>query len=266
MCRFLVYRGNPVYLEDLISHPSHSLIQQSRRAAESTTETNGDGFGVGWYSGRTSPGVFREVQPAWSDDNLRAVSAHLRCGLFFAHVRASSGSEVNRVNCHPFAAGRFLFMHNGQVPHFTALRRRVEAMIPDEFYGYRYGTTDSEALFLAAFGDGLEADPPSAFALVLGKIRKKMERGGCDEPLRFAAALTNGHDVWAFRWSSDDHPPSLHWLEEKRRLVIVSEPLDANLAEWRLVPANSCLFAPARESARLMPFGPNGATSQDETK
>jgi predicted glutamine amidotransferase len=33
--------------------------------------TNGDGFGVGWYGHRDTPGVFRSTEPAWTDGNLR---------------------------------------------------------------------------------------------------------------------------------------------------------------------------------------------------
>jgi predicted glutamine amidotransferase len=40
--------------------------------------TNGDGFGVGWYSTYTeTPAVFRSVKPAWNDSNLREVAGHV---------------------------------------------------------------------------------------------------------------------------------------------------------------------------------------------
>ena len=45
MCRFLAYSGAPVFLEDLVAAPCHSLIHQSLHAAEAKTGTNGDGFG-----------------------------------------------------------------------------------------------------------------------------------------------------------------------------------------------------------------------------
>ncbi|MGA4923289.1 hypothetical protein, partial [Bacillus subtilis] len=32
--------------------------------------------------------------------------------MFFAHVRAATGTAVTRQNCHPFACGRWMFMHN----------------------------------------------------------------------------------------------------------------------------------------------------------
>jgi hypothetical protein len=63
MCRFLAYRGEPVLMSDLVCAPAHSLVQQSLHAHEAKTETNGDGFGLGWYGERETPGVYREVRP-----------------------------------------------------------------------------------------------------------------------------------------------------------------------------------------------------------
>src|SRR5271166_3139224 len=133
MCRFLAYQGAPIYLDEMIASPSHSLIAQSLHATEGKTEINGDGFGLGWHGERD----FRDLRPAWSDENLRAICQQVRSRLFFAHVRAATGSATTRANCHPFAAGRFLFMHNGQVAGFQKIRRRVEALIPDDAYQLR---------------------------------------------------------------------------------------------------------------------------------
>jgi tetratricopeptide (TPR) repeat protein len=99
------------------------------------------------------------VRPAWSDEILRYLCRHIRSRLFFAHVRATTGTPVTRPNCHPFACGRWMFMHNGVIGDWRRVRRQVEALIPDEFYGSRVGTTDSEAVFLAIMGAGIERDP-----------------------------------------------------------------------------------------------------------
>ena len=52
MCRFLAYQGEPILLETLVATPCRSLIHQSLHATEAKTETNGDGFGLGWYGDR----------------------------------------------------------------------------------------------------------------------------------------------------------------------------------------------------------------------
>src|SRR5215207_3339612 len=55
---------------------------------EAKTGTNGDGFGLGWYGERPEPGLFRDIRPAWSDENLKSLSVQVRSPLFFAHVWA----------------------------------------------------------------------------------------------------------------------------------------------------------------------------------
>ena len=94
MCRLTAYLDEPLFLEELITKPQHSLMRQSLRAEEAKVVTNGDGFGIGWYGDRAEPGVYREVTPAWSDDNLMALSQTLRSRLFFAHVRAATAGGI----------------------------------------------------------------------------------------------------------------------------------------------------------------------------
>ena len=89
MCRFLAYSGEPVFLSDLVCAPTHSLVHQSLHADEGKTETNGDGFGIGWYGERPEPGVYRDISPAWSDENLVNLCGQVRARTFFAHVRAT---------------------------------------------------------------------------------------------------------------------------------------------------------------------------------
>src|SRR3954470_20531791 len=169
MCRWIAYRGETIELGHYVTESAHSLISQSIHALESTASTNGDGFGLGWYDHHPEPGLYREIRPAWSDENLRYLCRHLQSHLFFAHVRAATGTPVTRPNCHPFACKGWLFMHNGFVGGWPRLRRRVEALIPDEFFPARVGTTDSEALFLAILGAGMD-DPIAATQTVLATV------------------------------------------------------------------------------------------------
>ena len=246
MCRWIAYHGKPVFLETLVAAPERSLIAQSIHARQAPSPTNGDGFGLGWYGERAEPGLYREVRPAWSDENLRSICAQVRSSLFFAHVRASTGASSARANCHPFVRGRHMFMHNGQIGNYAAVKRRVEALIPDDCYGERLGSTDSEALFLAAFGAGLMDDPVAAMAMTLQRVAAIMAQAGVREPLRFASALSDGQTMWAFRWASDDQAPSLYYRRgDDGALTIVSEPLDGEKGCWRQAPQGSVLIARA---------------------
>ena len=200
MCRFLAYSGEPVLLSDLVCAPTHSLVHQSLHADEGKTETNGDGFGIGWYGERAEPGVYRDISPAWSDENLVNLCGQVRAKTFFAHVRASTGTATARANCHPFAHGPHLFMHNGQIGGYHRIKRRLEALIPDAFYDGRRGSTDSEAIFLLALANGLADDPVGAMAQTLATVRDLMQAAGIGEPLRFTALLTDGETLTAYRW------------------------------------------------------------------
>lgn len=240
MCRFLAYSGVPVFLEDFVASPCHSLIHQSLHAEEAKTGTNGDGFGVGWYGERSEPGQYREVRPAWSDENLLSIARQVRSHLFFAHVRAATGTATTRANCHPFVHGRYLFMHNGQIGGYGAIRRKLENLIPDALYGARAGTTDSEAIFLltmAHMDRGLSAG--AALAAALSDALALMIEAGTREPLRCAAALADGETIHAVRWSSDTRPPSLYVCAKPDNVVIASEPVDAARECWQAVPCNT---------------------------
>ena len=240
MCRFVAYRGAPIFLEELVAQPQHSLVQQSLRAERAHTVTNGDGFGIGWYGERPEPAVYREVMPAWSDDNLLALTATVRSGLFFAHVRAATGGGIARSNCHPFRFDRHLFMHNGQIGGYPWVRRALEALLPDHLYAHRKGATDSELLFLLALsriGQGM--DPGDAVLWALGEARHEMRRHGISDPLRFAAAYSDGQALHVFRLSSDDTPPSLYLHEGPQGVTVASEPLAGEESSWTALPAGA---------------------------
>jgi predicted glutamine amidotransferase len=254
MCRWVAYRGEPIYMEEVVTKPCHSLIHQSIQATEAKTGTNGDGFGIGWYGERTTPGAYRELRPAWSDENLRAICEQVRSRLFFAHVRASTGTATSRANCHPFIEGEHMFMHNGQVGCYGQLRRRIENLIPDAAYAGRAGTTDSEAIFLIAKARAEGGDIVAAFESTIADIKALMTEQEVCEALRFTAVVTDGRDLFAFRWACDDKAPTLYWREDKGRLLVVSEPLDDLRDRWSIVPQGHVLAARDGRPVEIRPF------------
>ena len=253
MCRWLSYLGPETYLDRLLFEPKYSLVQQSLAARKSVCATQGDGFGLGWYGDHADPGLYREALPAWNDRNLRSLARQLRARLFFAHVRASTGTDTARSNCHPFAYDKYLFMHNGQIGGYDRLRRRLEAKIPDALYPFRAGTTDSETAFYLMFRHGLEQDPLQAFRATLADIRGEMASADIEEPLRFTAAVSDGRRIIAVRYASDDMPPSLYWRQDGETIVVVSEPLDGEVHCWNRVPAGHFLISEPGRPVDLCP-------------
>ncbi|MBK4215451.1 class II glutamine amidotransferase [Paracoccus caeni] len=245
MCRWAAYLGQPIFLEDIVSRPAHSLIRQSQRAQRCMTPVNADGFGIAWYGERPEPGLYRDVMPAWSDPNLHNLVNQVRSGLFLAHVRASTGTATSRNNCHPFVVGRWSFMHNGQFGGYDAFRRDADFMIPDEFYPHRKGATDSEALFLIALGEGLERDPKGAMERAVARLTELSVRRGTAPHVRIACAFSDGERLYAVRHASDDQAPSLYhrWSESRNGRALVSEPLETDEEDWQEVPQGSfCIF------------------------
>ena len=164
----------------------------------------------------------------------------MRSGLFFGHVRAATGGGIARHNCHPFRHGKWLFMHNGQIGGYAGVRRALEAQLPERLYAARRGATDSELLFLLALARIETGVPPAdAMQAVLHDTQARMAMLGIAEPLRFAAALSDGQQLLAFRFASDDQPPSLYVGRGAGGHIVASEPLDACPEAWQSVPASS---------------------------
>ncbi len=258
MCRWLAYSGSPIPLEDIVYKPDHSLIDQSLRARIGVQTTNGDGFGIGWYAdGRGTPAIYRDVGPAWSNRNLRELSAAVRSGMFFAHVRASTGTPVQQTNCHPFRHGRWLWMHNGLVGGYPQLRRDLALAVDPELFPALEGSTDSELMFYLALSLGLDEDPPSAVERMAGLIEVLARRRGVPDAVQMTVALSDGEATWAFRYSTERRSRSLFHSLDVRGLrdlhpdnallrqvsddcrLIVSEPLGDLLEAWQEVPEST---------------------------
>ncbi len=243
MCRWAAYAGPPVFLEEMILSPAHSLIEQSQRATEAKTAINGDGFGLAWYGERKTPGLYRDILPAWADTNLRSLASQIRSGLFMAHVRASTGGGTNRDNCHPFAYENWSFMHNGQIAHFDQLRRSLESALSDQLYALRQGVTDSELMFLLAIQYGLTDDPVAALRKVMAFIVAQARARELQPLIRFTTCLSDGRNMHAIRFATDAHPPSLYYAKcgKDGSICLVSEPFEHPERDWTPVPPNTWL-------------------------
>lgn len=258
MCRWAAWLGAPLFMCDILSEPSHSLIDQSREATKCKTAINADGFGVAWYDRRPEPGHFRDVFPAWSDPNLSSIAQQVQAQLFLAHVRASTGTATSRNNCHPFVQGRWSFMHNGQIGGFETFRRQADYLLDDTLYAHRKGATDSELLFLLAVQFGLDVDPIAAVGQAVHQLETLSRQRGTGPHMRFTAALSDGHTLYAVRYASDPLAPSLfyQWSERWQGWSVVSEPYETGTGQWTEVPKGSfCTFK--GRNCFITPFVPD---------
>jgi glutamine amidotransferase len=254
MCRWLAYSGSPIRLEELLVKRDRSLIDQSLHSRQGATTTNGDGFGVGWYEEGEPPRLYRSTHPAWNDRNLRELAAGVSSPLFFAHIRASTGSAIQETNTHPFRHGRWLWMHNGLIRDFARVRRDLVLAVDDELFTSIEGTTDSELMFYLALTFGLESDPVAAVERMVGFVEETGRKSGTELPIQMTIATTDGVTIWAFRYSSEHDSRSLYFstrMDSLKRMypesaelgvlsdetrVVVSEPLGDLPGAWNEVP------------------------------
>jgi predicted glutamine amidotransferase len=273
MCRWLAYSGSPIRLEELLVKRERSLIDQSLHARLGATTTNGDGFGVGWYEQGEPPRVYRSIHPAWNDRNLRELAAGISSPLFFAHIRASTGTAIQETNTHPFRHEGWLWMHNGLIREFSRVKRELVLAVDDSLFPSIEGTTDSETMFYLALTFGLEADPVTAVERMVGFVEETGKRHGVELPIQMTIATTDGKTVWAFRYSSEGDSRSLYFstrmddlkalypeseelagLSDETR-VVVSEPLGDLPGAWNEVPESHVgIVQPGTDE--LLPFKP----------
>ena len=273
MCRWLAYSGSPILLKDVLYTPTHSLIDQSLHSKLGAETTNGDGFGVGWYGAPPTPGMFHSTEPAWNDQNLRELAGHVTSALFFTHIRAAIGSAVQQTNCHPFRHGRWLFMHNGFIDGFAAIKRDLVFAVDESLYPEIKGQTDTETLFYLALTFGLEDDPPDAVARAIGFVEACGRRRGFKYPFQGTIATTDGESLWAFRYSSEGKSRSLFFSRDVRAVkqlypereilrqlsdetrLVVSEPVGDLPGAWIEMPEASYGVV-TKGPDQLLPFAP----------
>jgi predicted glutamine amidotransferase len=274
MCRWLAYSGSPILIEELLYKTDHSLIDQSLHSRLGVETTNGDVLGVGWYGANTAaPAVFRSIEPAWNDRNLREVAGHVESPLFLAHIRASTGTAVQQTNCHPFRYEKWLWVHNGLVRDFHLIKRELALAVDGSLYPSIEGSTDSELLFYLALTLGLEDDPPGAVARMVGLVEEAGRHHGIEHPIQMTIGTADGRNVWAFRYSSEGKSRSLYYSSDVRTLremyperprlqeasdesrIIVSEPIVELAGAWNEVPESSYGVVHEGED-ELRPFRP----------
>lgn len=239
MCRFTVYKGQPILLGEVVVKPENSLLHQARDAVyhpgvidtdnQRNIIVNGDGFGLAWYSNDASRGscCCKFITPAWSNANLRNLGEHIISPLIFAHVRAASSGHnpheeeavISNENCHPFKYGRWTFVHNGGIPHFKRMKRSIILHIKEEYFQDITGNTDSEyifALFLSLLPNTRDAEATvpelvHAINVLISTILELCVATGIKEPSSLNVCITDGINIIATRFRNGEMPPSLYY-------------------------------------------------------
>ncbi|KAF2025658.1 N-terminal nucleophile aminohydrolase [Setomelanomma holmii] len=275
MCRWFAYISptEPCLLSDVLMTPANSISKQCSehylpkllphdkdKDLDHTSDEllrmrnsllNMDGLGIAWYTEATSsyvkhvtgprPALYKSQSPPVNDFNFKSLCENTETQCVFAHIRASSGSVVTQVNSHPFVFGRHVFMHNGVISNFAAIRRDMTDLMSFDAYCNVLGSTDSEhaaALYitnLTIHGDKSTWDksyPMKAMFVALHKTVLQIltlqhsKLGASNVPNSLNFCTTDGTKLLAirFRNHATQQPPSLYWSEFAGRTLNTKYP------------------------------------------
>ncbi|MDX2417659.1 MAG: class II glutamine amidotransferase, partial [Xanthomonadales bacterium] len=205
----------------------------------------------------------------------------------FAHIRAATEGAVTEDNTHPFSFGRFLMMHNGGIPQFQRIRRKLLALLSDEVFDWIKGQTDSEHVFallmqhiveMRGTGPRLNEDQiQQCFQKTFDVIQQlKVDAGTGEAVSNFNLMVTNGRRIFGTRYSSNPEKEKrtlyysagtgfqckdggyCSYMEGDRSkpetVLIVSEKLTENENEWNPIPPNHFISVDRDLQIRLSPM------------
>ncbi|WPG98341.1 Hypothetical protein R9X50_00113000 [Acrodontium crateriforme] len=236
------------YLPGLIAHDPKDLNNGDHLIKARNSVYNIDGLGVAWYtssqsdfergdSGESSdgtqkeglrPAVYKTVQPPLNDMNFKSLAANVETRVLFAHIRAASGTPVTPVNNHPFVFGRHVFMHNGVVNQFTAIKRDLCNHMSSAAFSEIKGGTDSEHVaalymtYLSEDGDVSSFENEYSVERMANALNKavsvvieaqKRILGNTARPNSLNLCVTDGIKLVAYRFRNHatQEPPSLYY-------------------------------------------------------
>jgi len=146
-------------------------------------------------------------------------------------------------------------MHNGQIGGFEKIRRTLENSLSDAVFDQREGTTDSELFFLLMIDEGLSEDPQGAVSRATSRVVDATRRAGLEPALKLTAAFSDGVSLYAVRYASDNHAPTLYTSVRAGGRCIVSEPFDREGSNWQAIPPSSFVTITG-DGMAIRPFVP----------
>ncbi len=217
MCRLLcVVTTNP--------NAVPPLLEQFK---EQFSETNPDGWGIGWYENGKAQ-LFKEETPAHDPNSqLSRFAKEVRSKLIIAHVRAMSVGMQSKENSHPFQNNNWLFVHNGTVD-----KDHLRLLLEPKYKQMLEGDTDSEVYFYWVL-QNIEHHNNDVIEGVKNAIKEVISR-------RYTGInflLSDGTSLYAFRYSQN--PQDAYTLYKRKRnstnsfedaVLVCSEPVTDE--EW----------------------------------
>lgn len=256
MCRLYGFRSSaPRKVECELIHAQNSLLSQSRQDERGSSSP--DGWGLGTYNG-PRPSVVRQPAAAYDSAAFRSESARIYSSNTVAHVRRATVGIVREENTHPFAAGNWLFVHNGNLGAFEGIRELfLEEMNPAHRRELR-GDTDSEHFFRWVLSRR-EREPDAGLLSVLGAavhtVRRWSDKVDPGSEVTLNTILTDGRETVGTRvgrslWYVERelvHPCEIcdcvphveAGMTSSYRAVVVASERITTTEDWTAVPDES---------------------------
>lgn len=281
MCRWLIYSGIVTDIKSLLWMPSNSIFKQTFKKTFTPNisnsrdhEINVDGFGISWYH-KKKLFLYKNNLPPWNDYNILNISEYIKSNLIFAHIRAikpfSSNSIVNYQNCHPFNYFNFTWMHNGDIKHNIELEKYVYSNCNDDLLKLIKGNTDSEYMFYIFISliperyKNKKYLPINIIKEVFLNTLKLVNQINKYSSSSMNIAFSDGKTIICSRYinSKNDTPPSLYYsynslgmksnadVNEKKNIIISSEPIEKKSVNWKLIPKNKLLIYTTNNNLKI---------------
>lgn len=265
--------NEPTRVECSLVGAQNALMAQSRRDREGLM--HGHGWGVADYADGL-PLIEKNTWAAYHGEHFQKKAARVYAHTVVAHVRRATVGPPSLENTHPFLYGRWIFAHNGTVPHFDQVRARLlEHTDPVQHESIR-GQTDSEHVFHYLLS--LRAHDPDADLLEIVRVGLQQIVVWCAEidrnaPISLNVVLTDGERLVGARlnrslWFLErDHTfvcpicgqPHVHHKPGVgyRSVEVASEPL-TDEREWKGVPDGSVYSVDPDFALRFEPLDLTG--------
>jgi len=222
MCRLYTLRANePTRVECSLVRAQNALMEQSRGDREGLV--HGHGWGVADYPD-SIPMVEKKTWAAYHGEHFQKKASRIYAHTVVAHVRRATVGPASFANTHPFVHGRWIFAHNGTVPHFDQVRERLLQAMGSIHRDSILGQTDSEHVFyylLTLCTQHPELDVLEGVRQGLQRIVDWCQEIDPDAPVALNIVLTNGKYLVGSRLNR-----SLWFLERDHTFIcpICSKP------------------------------------------
>lgn len=193
MCRLYAMSANePTRVECSLVHAQNALMQQSRKDRQGLH--NGHGWGVADYRDGL-PLIEKQTWAAFHGEHFKKAASRVYAHTVVDHVRRATVGGTSIENTHPFHYGRWIFAHNGTVPHFLKVRDRMIPEIDPLLRNDIKGMTDSEHVFYFLLSLRLRFPDHNLRELVaigLNRLRQFCEEVDPAAAVGLKIVLTNG--------------------------------------------------------------------------